>query len=82
MQFQADISYAPVLRPECVETTAMGAAFLAGLAAGFWKDYDELRTLWKAEHVFVSEMEETEREKCLAGWKAAVEATFGWAKPR
>lgn len=80
MQFQADVSNAPVRRPECVETTAMGASYLAGLAVGFWKNLDEVRENWALEREFTPAMTEEERTKQVAGWNQAVKATFGWAK--
>lgn len=80
VQTQADISGAPVLRPKCVETTAMGAAYLAGLAVGYWKDQEEIRRNWAVDRRFEPEIEETQRKKCVAGWKRAVQCTIGWAK--
>ncbi|WP_323702504.1 glycerol kinase GlpK [Mammaliicoccus sp. Dog046] len=75
MQFQADIVNTPVERPEVNETTALGAAYLAGLAVGFWKSKDEIQQRWKLETEFKPELEETEREKLYKGWKTAVKAT-------
>ena len=80
VQTQADISGAPVLRPKCVETTAMDAAYLAGLAVGYWKDQEEIRRNWAVDRRFEPEIEETQRKKCVAGWKRAVQCTIGWAK--
>jgi len=80
MQFQADLSNAPVLRPQCVETTAMGAAFLAGLAVSFWSDRDEVSEIWKAQKAFLPTMDESEREQMKRGWQKAVAATRGWAR--
>ena len=80
VQTQADISGAPVLRPRCVETTAMGAAYLAGLAVGYWKDQEEIRQNWAVDRRFTAEISETEREKRVSGWKKAVRCTIGWAK--
>ncbi|MDY6286323.1 MAG: glycerol kinase GlpK [Lachnospiraceae bacterium] len=80
MQFQADISNAPVRRPSCVETTAMGAAYLAGLAVGFWDSRDDVMRNWQLDREFTPKMGEAERAKELAGWKQAVAATRGWAK--
>ena len=80
VQTQADISGAPVLRPKCVETTAMGAAYLAGLAVGYWKDQEEIRRNWAVDRRFEPEIEETQREKRVSGWKRAVQCTIGWAK--
>ncbi|MGI6069914.1 MAG: glycerol kinase GlpK [Blautia sp.] len=80
MQFQADILNAQVVRPSCIETTALGAAYLAGLAVGFWKDADEIRGNWKIGKKFASRMESETRTRLLKGWKKAVQCTFGWAK--
>lgn len=80
MQFQADIVGAKVVRPSCIETTALGAAYLAGLATGFWKDAEDLKGNWKKEREFVPEISEEKREKLLKGWKKAVRCTFAWAK--
>ena len=81
MQFQADIMGSPVVRPACVETTAMGAAYLAGLAVGFWQDTDEVRSHWSAEREFTPSMDEDSREKEIAGWKKAVRAVLSWSEP-
>ncbi len=80
MQYQADVIGQQVLRPQCIETTAMGAAYLAGLAVGFWKDTDEIRQNWKTDRVFEPQMETGERARRLAGWEKAVRYSFGWAK--
>ena len=80
VQTQADISGAPVLRPKCVETTAMGAAYLAGLAVGYWKDQEEICCNWAVDRRFEPEIEESSREKRVSGWKKAVKCTMGWAK--
>lgn len=80
MQFQADILDAEVVRPSCIETTALGAAYLAGMATGFWKNAEEVKTNWKMEHVFRPNMPLKQREKLLKGWKKAVRCTFEWAK--
>lgn len=68
VQFQADIIDAAVLRPECIETTALGAAYLAGLAAGYWKDRDEIRENWQLGRRFEPVMDSGERKKLLRGW--------------
>ena len=80
MQTQADISHSPVLRPRCVETTAMGAAYLAGLAVGFWKDIDEIRANWDVDREFSPDITPEERASRLDGWQKAVGATRGWCK--
>lgn len=79
MQFQADILDTEVLRPECIETTALGAAYLAGLAVGFWKDKDEIRQNWTLSRTFTPSMDEERRSKLLAGWHKAVGRSFSWA---
>ena len=76
IQFQADLLGASVVRPEVTETTALGAAYLAGLAVGFWSSLDELRSQWKAERVFSPEMPQEKVEKAKAGWAEAVGRTL------
>ncbi|MFK3986599.1 glycerol kinase GlpK [Exiguobacterium mexicanum] len=78
MQFQADILDVPVERPEVSETTALGAAYLAGLAVGFWKDQAEIKEQWKLDHQFEPKMDEAHRENLYKGWQHAVEATMGF----
>lgn len=80
MQFQADILDTDVLRPDCIETTALGAAYLAGLAVGFWKSREEIRSNWALSQTFSPKIEEVKREKLLRGWKKAVKCAFGWAE--
>lgn len=80
MQFQSDIINAPVQRPECVETTAMGAAYLAGLATGFWQDLEDVKKNRKIDKVFEPEMSDEKREELLKGWQKAVKCSYGWAK--
>ena len=80
MQFQADLMNAPVHRPSCVETTAMGASYLAGLAVGFWEDKEDVKRYWRIEREFLPEREESWREEEIKGWNKAVAATKGWAK--
>ena len=79
MQFQADMLQKHVLRPECIETTALGAAYLAGLAAGFWKDKDDIRSNWALERTFAPVMEPKDRDRRLKGWKKAVRAALYFA---
>jgi len=79
MQFQADLLNCKVLRPECIETTALGAAYLAGLATGFWKDLDDVRTNRALGRQFVPAMETDIRKKRLKGWKRAVRCALAWA---
>jgi glycerol kinase len=78
MQFQADILDAPVVRPHCVETTALGAAYAAGLAVGFWKDTDDIVANWRADRRFTPSMEAKERARLVASWNKAVERSLGW----
>lgn len=80
MQTQADIINAPVKRPQCIETTAMGAAYLAGLAVGYWKDKEEVVKNWAIDKVFTPEIEEERRQKKIKGWEKAVKYAYGWAK--
>lgn len=80
MQTQADLSNAPVNRPRCVETTAMGAAYLAGLAVGYWKNTEDVKRNWGIDKIFVPVIESEKREKMLGGWKRAVTCSYGWAK--
>ena len=80
MQFQADVIHAPVHRPVCVETTAMGAAYLAGLAVGYWSDKEEGIKNWQPDRVFQPQMQEADRLACLQGWTRAVRYSYGWAK--
>ncbi|WP_105036820.1 glycerol kinase GlpK [Cryobacterium aureum] len=78
MQFQADILGVPVVRPVVAETTALGAAYAAGLAVGFWSGLDELRTNWQEDSRWTPQMDEAERSRQLRNWKKAVTKTFGW----
>jgi len=78
MQFQADLLDVPVIRPKMAETTALGAAYAAGLAVGFWKDHDELRKNWGMDKVWKPSMPVEKRKTLYAGWKKAVERTFDW----
>jgi glycerol kinase len=73
MQFQADILGCPIVRPADIETTALGAAYLAGLATGFYKGVEEVEKFWRADRVFEPKMTKERREELLAGWKKAVE---------
>jgi len=79
-QTQSDISAAPVLRPKCVETTAMGAAYLAGLAVGYWKDLDQIRQNWEVDRSFQPEIDEAARTKRIKGWQKAVACAAEWDK--
>jgi glycerol kinase len=78
MQFQSDMLGVPVERPVVTETTALGAAYLAGLAVGFWKDLKDISSNWKSEKTFKPAMKKPAREKLYEGWKKAVKATRGF----
>lgn len=80
MQFQSDIINAPVVRPSCVETTAMGAAYLAGLAVGYWKSKEEVVRSCSTNRVFEPAICKEERERLLYGWNKAVKCSYGWAR--
>ena len=80
MQFQADILNRPVRRPMIRETTALGAAYLAGLATGIWKSTDEIKRQWTLDKLFTPSMEEPVRAANWAGWKKAVARSKGWAE--
>ena len=80
MQIQSDIIQAPVHRPKCVETTAMGTAYLAGLAVGYWANKEDVIKNWAIDCVFAPEIEPEERDKKVKGWNKAVKYSFGWAK--
>lgn len=80
MQTQADIIHAPVQRPRCIETTAMGAAYLAGLAVGYWKSKEDVVKNWAIDRVFEPQIEETDRQKKIRGWNKAVRYAFDWAR--
>ena len=81
MQFQADIlQHTKVVRPEVLETTALGAAYLAGLAVGFWDNIDELKQKWRCERAFESEMSAEEANALTKGWERALERSKGWAE--
>jgi glycerol kinase len=79
MQFQADVMGVPVRRPKVLETTALGAAYLAGLAAGFWKDRRQIAKNWQEDRYFEPAISEAAREQLYAGWLRAVERARGWA---
>ena len=80
MQFQADILNVPVIRPKVSETTALGAAYAAGLAVGYWPDTDALRQNWSADRTWKPEMEDARRNMLYRGWKKAVTRTFDWVE--
>ena len=78
MQIQANIAGCPVNRPKVVETTALGAAYLAGLAVGFWSGLDEIRSIRAVDRIFFPEMTQDERDKAYAGWQKAVSRARNW----
>ena len=78
MQFQSDIVNTKVTRPTMVETTALGAAYLAGLAVGFWKDIEELRSKWQIDQTFLPTAKEEKRNDWIQGWERAIKATNNW----
>ena len=78
MQFQADILGVAVERPQVSETTALGAAYLAGLAVGFWKDTNDVTNNWALDRRFEPQMDDAKREKLYAGWKKAVQRALDW----
>lgn len=80
MQIQSDIIDAPVHRPKCVETTAMGAAYLAGLAVGYWANKEDVMKNWAIDRIFNPKIEEEERKERIKGWNRAVKCSYGWAK--
>ena len=79
MQMQADISGAPVNRPMCVETTAMGAAYLAGLAVGYWSGKEDVIKNWAIDRTFTPAISEAQRAVKIKGWNRAVKCSYGWA---
>lgn len=80
LEFQADIMDMPLYRPMCIETTSLGAAYLAGLATGYWDSTADVISNWQVDRIFQPEMEEHRRKELLAGWHKAVKCTFDWAK--
>ena len=80
MQFQSDILNIGVIRPQCIETTALGAAYLAGLAVGYWTDKEEIRKNWKIERRFHSGIDENRRRDLVKGWRRAVRCALSWAE--
>lgn len=80
LQFQADLLNNSVLRPVCIETTALGAAYLAGIAVGFWKDKEEVRQNWALSRIFTPSMAETVRQERIKGWKRAVRCALAYAE--
>jgi len=80
MQFQADVLKSKVVRPEITETTALGAAYLAGLAVGFWSGPGEIKKQWKADKTFSPKLNEKKTKDYIAGWRKAVKAAQAWAE--
>jgi glycerol kinase len=80
MQTQSDIINAPVQRPQCVETTAMGAAYLAGLAVGYWASKEDVIKNWAIDRTFEPAIAEEERTERVKGRNKAVKCSYGWAK--
>jgi len=80
MQFQSDILGCEVKRPVCIETTSLGAAYLAGLATGYWESKEDVIENWQVERTFSPDMDESQKTELLAGWKKAVGCVMGWAK--
>ena len=80
MQTQANIINAPVNRPQCVETTAMGAAYLAGLAVGYWESKEDVIKNWAIDKTFEPKIDEEQRSTMIKGWNKAVKYAYGWAK--
>lgn len=80
MQFQSDMLNVPVVRPKVAETTSLGAAYAAGLAVGFWKDFDELRNNWARDKTWQPSMDSKTRKKLYSGWKKAVTRSFDWVE--
>lgn len=80
MQFQADLLGCEIKRPKIIETTAIGAAFLAGLAVGFWKNQEELQELWEADQSFKPNMEAEKRDQLIHFWHKAVERSKNWVE--
>jgi glycerol kinase len=81
MQIQADVLQRPVVRSATAETTALGAAYLAGLAVGFWRDEAEIATIWRSGGTFEPRMPAAQRDALVDGWRRAVERATGWATP-
>ena len=80
MEFQSDILNCDVHRPKCIETTALGAAYLAGLAVGYWESLDDIRNNWAIDHVFNPDMDEAKRADLLEGWHLAVKCSMLWGE--
>ena len=79
MQFQSDLLDCQVVRPKITETTALGAAYLAGLAVGYWENVEEIQKQWQVDKEFSSIMNDEKRKELVSGWQRAVNATIAWA---
>jgi glycerol kinase len=82
MQFQSDILQVPVVRPKVYETTALGAAYLAGLAVGYWNTVADIQSQWEVDRQFTPQMEQKKITELLKGWQRAVKASVAWAEER
>ena len=80
MQFQSDLLNTKVLRPKVTETTALGAAYLAGLAVGYWKSIEDIQEQWQIDNVFTPAMNDEQRDDLSEGWKKAVDTTVAWTR--
>ena len=80
MQFQSDILNTQVIRPQVTETTALGAAYLAGLAVGYWNSIDELQQYWQKDKAFTPSMDDEKRNELQKNWKKAVKAAQAWTE--
>jgi glycerol kinase len=80
MQFQSDILGTEVHRPKCIETTALGAAYLAGLAVGYWESLEDIRNNWAIDRVFSPDMTKETKEALLKGWRKAVRCAMLWGE--
>ena len=80
MQFQSDILNTKVVRPEITETTALGAAYLAGLAVGYWKNMEEISGQWQIEKIFEPHMQSLQKEELIKGWQRAIRAAQAWSE--
>ena len=78
MQFQSDILQVPVQRPQVVETTALGAAYLAGLAVGYWESQDQIAANWRLDRTYTPQMSVAHRDRLYDGWQEAVRRSRGW----
>ena len=80
MQFQSDILNSEVVRPRCIETTALGAAYLAGLATGYWSSKEDIKKNWGIGKLFEANISESKRSKLIRGWEKAVRTAIFWAE--